>query len=81
MRIIIAHKHNPETPKGGVTIAAEIDDQDNVIAYAVAKCGPHDNFNRRTGRVKATGRLNSQNYRTELNEPINRKEFINNFYD
>lgn len=45
--------------RGGFTIAAEIDDQENVIAYGIAKCRKTDNFNKALGLIKAQARLKS----------------------
>lgn len=45
---------------GGFTVAFE--EVDEGIRYAVAYCHPNDNFNKKTGRIKAEGRLNSPRY-------------------
>lgn len=45
--------------RGGFTIAAEIDDQENVIALGIAKCRKTDNFNKSIGLIKAKARLSS----------------------
>lgn len=47
--------------KGGMTIAYVIDGTD--IFYATATCHENDNFNKRIGRAKAAGRLQSANWR------------------
>lgn len=60
MKIRFIH-HNHKT-----TYAVEVDDNDTVVAFATAKCGPEDAFCRRTGRIKATGRLNSKKYRNDV---------------
>jgi hypothetical protein len=51
---------NRNNVKGGKTVAYE--EADGVVVYAVAKCHERDNFCRRTGRVKAEGRLKSARY-------------------
>lgn len=46
--------------KGGTTIAYEVVNTDNntkIINYAVARCNPQDNFNRKIGRAISEGRL------------------------
>lgn len=40
--------------KGGRTVAYT--EENGVVTFAVAKCGPRDNFCRKTGRVIAEGR-------------------------
>jgi hypothetical protein len=79
MKTHFAHKHDKDTPRGGVTVAFEINQDGMVDAFALAKCGPSDNFCRRTGRIKAQGRLNSMRYRKEI-YPVSKTEFLNNFY-
>lgn len=59
--------------RGGVTIAFR-ETQDG-IEYAYAFCSFLDNFNKATGRVKASGRLNSQKYLRKSN--LGWKDFIN----
>lgn len=47
---------------GGSTIAfRELGNGE--IEFAEAKCSPRDNFSRAAGRVKASGRLDSDRYR------------------
>lgn len=46
--------------KGGYTIAYDPLTNDS-FAFAVAKCHEKDNFNKKTGRNKAAGRLKSKN--------------------
>lgn len=50
---------------GGFTIAYRVVDPMHV-EYAISRCGPHDNFSKHLGRVKAAGRLKSEKYRTEV---------------
>lgn len=45
---------------GGITVSALVDDNFNVIQYGVAKCHAYDNFSKRFGRIKATGRMRSK---------------------
>jgi hypothetical protein len=45
---------------GGATIAYQ-EIAPDVFKIAVAKCHPKDNFCKKIGRVKSTGRLNSTN--------------------
>ena len=46
--------------RGGMTVA--FNDYGGVIEYAVAQCHEKDNFCRKQGRVKAAGRLNSNQH-------------------
>lgn len=57
--------------KGGKTIAFEVfkhPENDNrvVVHYAEAKCHERDNFCRRIGRIKSSGRLHSDRLHQEL---------------
>lgn len=65
---------NLET-KGGTTIAYTLDDDFNVIAYAVARCNSKDVYCKHTGRVKAQGRLKSPTH-CIIPVPTPEKEFI-----
>lgn len=47
---------------GGMTIAYIIDDDFKVIGFAPARCHKNDTYNKQQGRVKAEGRLKSDNY-------------------
>ena len=44
------------SPKGGVTKAIIVDDEDHVLAEGIARCSMADNFCRKIGRAKAIGR-------------------------
>ena len=52
---------NTINSNGGVTVAYE-KLANNVYKYALAFCHPHDNFSKKQGRAKATGRLKSQRF-------------------
>lgn len=43
--------------RGGATVAYEVDSDNRVTRYAVARCSPNDNFARHRGREIAGGRL------------------------
>lgn len=43
--------------------------------YAIAYCGPHDNYSKALGRAKSSGRLLSERY-AEANNIKDPKEFI-----
>lgn len=45
------------TERGGATVAFEVDSENKVTRYAVARCSKLDNFSRRRGRDLAGGRL------------------------
>lgn len=51
--------------RGGITVAYE-QIEDSTFKYAVAICHEHDNYNKRIGRAKAAGRLNSKHYCEEF---------------
>ena len=48
--------------------------------YAAAVCSPNDNFNKRFGRAKAAGRLNSPQY-TRTSTAESRKDFLRDLED
>ncbi|HEY9815114.1 MAG TPA: hypothetical protein V6D20_04810 [Candidatus Obscuribacterales bacterium] len=62
-------------PNGGATVAIELLDKFHV-RYAVAKCHPKDNFIKRVGRDKASGRLKSEKFShsLELFAPVERTQ-------
>ena len=70
--------------KGGKTIAYVIDDDYKVLGYASANCHANDVYNKRIGRVKAAGRLKSQNYfkgvQANLEEPVFVRGMIDSYY-
>jgi hypothetical protein len=52
-----------EVMPGGVTVAYHKTDGFPGYVYALSICNPRDNFNRKFGRAKSQGRLNSPTYR------------------
>lgn len=44
---------------GGATVACEVSPEGFVLKAAASICNPRDNFSRKVGRIKATGRLKS----------------------
>jgi len=54
MKFIHFRLGSPPKERGGVTIAYNVDG--HVAIYAVARCSPKDNYNKRVGRAIATGR-------------------------
>lgn len=60
--------------KGGATIAYEALGNNEFIV-AVSKCHHNDNFCKRTGRIKAAGRLKSANQSIQINAE-NRQDLI-----
>jgi hypothetical protein len=62
------------------TTAMELNEKREVVAFAVAKCNPKDQFCKQQGRVKAAGRLNSSRFRVPLFVPVPLKEFMQNTY-
>ena len=57
-------ENNKVLNSGGFTLAFKEDN--GVFKYAMAMCGPNDNFNKAYGRAKAGGRLNSPRYCAEF---------------
>lgn len=69
-------KVNGVTPsKGGITIAFNYEGN-SCYSYACAYCHPNDNYNKRLGRAKAGGRLNSQKHVKYLDNIDSPKELI-----
>jgi len=61
MRYIHWRFGQPPKPRGGLTVAYSVDKvaynlNGHVAVYAVARCSPKDNYNKRVGRAIATGR-------------------------
>lgn len=59
----IAYHHIRPSTRPGFTVAMQVDDDNHVHLYAVAVCHPKDNFCKKTGRMKATFKLQSPNHR------------------
>lgn len=63
---------------GRVTVAFTLDDNiggsEREVNYAFAYCAPGDNFERKLGRIKSGGRLNSDRYRNTAKVKINPDE-------
>lgn len=64
--------------RGGCTTAYVVNDDNLVVGYAQAKCGPHDNFSKQQGRAKAGGRLKSPRYFKDILMP---EDHPLNYYD
>lgn len=78
-KVVFHHIRNKNQPRGNaVTLAMEVNEQNQVVAWAEAKCHPKDNFCKHTGRVKAAGRLQSPKYRnlTSIVMTVTVKEFL-----
>lgn len=58
---------------GGNTIAYRVNDS-GYVEFGIAFCSPHDNYNKKFGRNKAAGRLNSDKYRHVTD--LNREQFL-----
>lgn len=63
------------SPKGGMTIAYNINKEGFVVGWAAAKCNIKDTFNKAYGRMKAAGRLLSQDYYNDVPE-VSEKSFV-----
>lgn len=48
-------KHGNILPKGGMTVAYDV--QDNIVKLAMAKCSKRDQYSRKRGRDISTGRF------------------------
>ena len=65
VRHIRVYNHGSIGSGGGATIAyREVDD--GTTEFSVAYCSPRDNFNRSTGRLVASGKLNSRLHRCKV---------------
>lgn len=76
MNVKFYHIRNKAEPRGGLTVAMELDANELVIGYAVAKCHERDNFVKRLGRVKAAGRLKSPQHRVDFSVPLTTTEAL-----
>lgn len=56
------NKDGTINPNGGLTIAYNINSEFKVVGWAAAKCHTNDNYNKKLGRMKASGRLLSNKY-------------------
>lgn len=63
-------------PCGGITYALELNEEKKAVRFATAICHHKDNFVRRTGHVKAVGRLNSPKQSHSFGEPVDVAQFI-----
>lgn len=66
--------------RGGKTFAYEVKDG-KVIKVAAASCHDKDNFCKKTGRIKAEGRLKSAYYSKEVLPPETEESFRRNTYE
>lgn len=79
IKYIHCRNHNNDgsiNPNGGLTIAYVINSDFKVVGFAAAKCHNKDNYNKQIGRMKASGRLLSAQFYTEMPE-IDEQTFIN----
>ena len=60
--------------RGGATVAYEMDNDNRVTRYAVARCSLLDNYDRRRGRELAGGRLNTPFMHYRINTKV--EDFI-----
>lgn len=58
-RMFSVHDGKP-LARRGATVAYVVGE--NGISYSIAYCGPHDNYNKAYGRIKAAGRLLSRGH-------------------
>ena len=70
-------KDNVIHNRGGSTVAFR-ELGNGFIEYATSYCSPKDNFNKKFGRIKATGRLSSNIHRKVVH--MSWSEFFHNFY-
>lgn len=67
-------------PHGGMTIAYVVDNKFNVVGFSAARCNSKDMYNKQVGRMKASGRLLSDKWYTDVPE-IAEKTFIEQAID
>lgn len=65
--------------RGGATVAAEVNENHQVVKYAVAYCHRNDNFNKSLGWNKAVGRVISKDKFKTPDNPIEWRELVNLF--
>ena len=61
---------------GGTTVAYRLNDS-GLIEYGIAYCSPFENYNKKFGRNKATGRLNSETLRKVSD--LSLEDFVRSF--
>lgn len=60
--------------RGGCTVAYTVNDDDTSVHYAKSVCHVSDNYNKKLGRIKATGKLLSEKLSQQFKGT--EKEFI-----
>lgn len=77
-------RHNNQdgsiSPLGGLCIAYVLNAEFKVVGWAAARCAPMDTYNKKIGRMKASGRLLSHTYYQECPE-IAEHTFIQQTHD
>ena len=78
MSIQFIHLRDKSSCKGGITVAFEYDDESKVVSKAaIARCHEKDNYNKKIGRIKAAGRLNSPRLCVYSDGVKTKQDFIN----
>lgn len=67
--------------RGGITVAAEIGDNHQVVKYAIARCHSKDNYNREHGWNKAVGRVASNGEHKVPSSPIEWRDLVKIYRD
>ena len=68
--IRVWNEHGEMESGGGATIAYR-EVEDGTAEFSVAYCSPQDNFNKATGRLVASGKLNSRLHRCKTEMTLN----------
>lgn len=58
-KIEFMHYRSPAKPQAGATVAILPSNDNKTAVVAIARCGPHDMFQKKVGRAIATGRINA----------------------
>ena len=70
------HYRSANGSRGGATVAILPDSATKTALFAISRCGPNDNFNKKIGRTVASGRINAFiKGRSTMTEHINQVAF------
>lgn len=74
-------EHKVVDPRGGITIAFDLDTTTGTVVSQAAYCNPKDNYSKRLGRIKAEARLKAHPIEVEdFTDLKDFRKFIYNFW-
>lgn len=74
-------EHGVTDPRGGITVAFDLDEDTGLVVSQAAFCNNKDNYNKRLGRVKAAGRLSSNPILGAFDDLKEYRQFIYKFWE